>query len=140
MLMFLSCEGLSWSVTTPCRFPLCFKKWSRGLCQFSMCACLCCFCVCVVPPALPYHSRPFHRVITWSSTTDSKVSTADSLNNTDPPSSPHHICSPLEDINRPRQPQTYLCLRHPIIISCLESRMSQRFPPAATTGEKLIKK
>lgn len=140
MLMFLSCEGLSWSVTTPCRFPLCFKKMVTGaLPVFHVCLFVLLLCVCG-PPALPYHSRPFHRVITWSSTTDSKVSTADSLNNTDPPSSPHHICSPLEDIYRPRQPQTYLCLRHPIFISRLESRMSQRFPPAATTGEKLIKK
>lgn len=46
-----------------------------------------CVPVCVWSPSLPYHPWPLQRVITRSSTTDSEVSTPDSSNNADPPSS-----------------------------------------------------
>lgn len=91
-LMCLSREQLGGSMTTPCWFPLCFSNCHWAFASFPVHTCAfvqshVCVFLCVWSPSLPYHPWPLQRVITRSSSTDSKVSTPDSSNNADPPSS-----------------------------------------------------
>lgn len=95
--MFLNCEPLGGGVDHSLLIsPRCFRTVAGALPVFQhvrVFVCLyVCVCACVWSLSLPYHPWPLQRVITWSSTADSKVSTADSSNNADPPSARHHFC------------------------------------------------